>query len=102
MARLDKIIVSLTTEDPGSKIQEALSAFLGNEVTLNGFVGDLADTIATKIGRGLKLDAAYVLTKVVILETANALEIGAGFTSMDLTGFTLAKILEIVKDIQKK
>ena len=39
MARLDNIIVSLTTEDPGSKIQEALSAFLGNELPLDGFVG---------------------------------------------------------------
>ena len=69
---------------------------------LDGVVENLADTIATKIGLNQNKDAAYILTKVVILETFRALEIGAGFTSTDLTGFTLAKIQAIVEDIQRK
>ena len=102
MARLDTILASLTTADPGSQLHQTLSAFLGSEVPLYSVIENLADTIATKIGHSQKLDAAYVLTKVVILESVRALEIGAGFTGMDLTGCTLDKILTIVEDIHKR
>merc|ERR1719300_864221 len=46
---------------------------------------------------------SYMVSNYAILEVAeNVFHIGSGFTKLDLTGFTLSRILDIVKSIEEK
>jgi len=67
----------------------------------------LVETVAKKFGLSFKNSttqtAVYKLSTIALLETAqNLFEIGAGFTSLDLTGFTLAQIKSKLENIEKK
>ncbi|XP_075250827.1 uncharacterized protein LOC142343027 [Convolutriloba macropyga] len=69
-------------------------------------VGFIADTLAVKIGLQMKGDtaqtAAYIITYAAVIEFANnVFGIGASFSSMDLTGFTLAQIKQTLQEIKK-
>ena len=81
-------------------IQEWLEKGVGLEGATDKFAMFLSD----KLGVGEKSQyAIYYLTTVAVLETAeNVLNIGSGFTKLDTTGFTLAQIKKIVKNIEEK
>jgi hypothetical protein len=67
----------------------------------------IASALATKIGLAQASDAtqtaAFVLTKVAMLEAAQTIfHIGGGIKNLDMNSFTLARILETVKRIETK
>ena len=46
--------------------------------------------------------ATYIFTTFAVLEAAELIGLGAGFTKLDMTGFTLAQIKKTVESIEKK
>ena len=96
---------------PWENIHSFISTTL-NFSTENGPVPDelmeaIASNIAKQIGLTQKSDnmqqVAFIVSKFAILEIAeNVLNIGSGFTSGNMTAFTLAQIKNIVKNIEKK
>jgi len=87
-------------------VNESISDILENVIT-DQSLESLADTLATKFGLSFKNSttqtAVYTLSTVATLEIAqNLFEIGAGFTSLDLTGFTLAQIKRKLEIIEQK
>ena len=99
-------MAGLNPQDGGSKFQDAINAFLGSELPVDFSVDNMATFVAEHLALNQKSDVAqtgvYILSKVTILQLGEVLGIGAGFTSLDLSGLTLAKILLIVQDIQQK
>ena len=106
VARLDGIMSQLASEEPGSMVQEALSSFFGTSVPADGAVEGLANAVAERIGLrqsgGVMQSGAYILTKTAILESAQLLGLGAGMTKLDLSGFQMAQVKQMVEEINKK
>ena len=69
--------------------------------------GDISEWVSAKIAlknkNGTVRKITYFLTNYAILEAAHhVLGVGCGFGKLDMSGFTLAQILEIVKRIETK
>ena len=84
------------------------AAVLGEVFTADSFILEgVTNALVKKIGLGQASDAVkdatFILTKVVILETAqNIFNIGSGVKNFNMDSFTLAKILKIVERIEEK
>ena len=103
--KLDALMEELNIEDPGSALQQAVCEFMGvKDIPVDQAFDYLVDQLAESIGGKGKgnADLAYVVTKIAILATAEAVGIGSGVLSLDTTGFSLARIRAAVEDIQKK
>ena len=104
--KLDALMEGLSIEDPGSILQQAVSDIMGTEglpvdMAFDGLVTALAEHVGLK-KHGKAGELAYAVTKIAILTTAEAIGIGSGFVSLDMQGFSLARIQATVEDIQKK
>jgi len=81
-------------------VSDSISDILENMIS-DPSLESLLDTLAKKFGLSFK--NSTTLSTVALLETAqNVFEIGAGFTSLDLTGFTLAQIKSKLESIEQK
>ena len=104
-SKLNALMEGLDIENPGSVLQQAVSGAMGMNIPVDEAFDFLVSDIATSIGlkkTGPQAAVAYVFTKVAILTAAEAIGIGSGFVSLDMTGFALAQIKATVDDIQKK
>jgi hypothetical protein len=95
-------VLTLKICDPGSQVQQAISAFLGTGVPFDGGVEAVADMVVKKVGLKVGQSAAYTITKVAIMEAVQLVGIGAGAATLNTTGFALAQIKATVEDIQRK
>ena len=86
------------------EIGSQISSFLTGDC-LDKSVEALADALTKGIGRkapeGFSRSGLYLVSKFAVLEAAEAIGIGTGFTRGDVTGFTLKRILETLVDVQK-
>jgi len=87
-------------------LSDTISDILENIISdqsVESIVDALAERLALSDPNSSTQTAVYTLSTVAMLETAqNVFGIGAGFTSLDLTGFTLAQIKRKLENIEKK
>ena len=93
-------------EDVGSSLQQAICGLVARDgLPVDAAFDSLATFAATKVGltqSGGKATIAYAVSKVAILQTAEAVGVGAGLVSLDGSGFTLARIQAGIEDLQLK
>ena len=100
----------LTSKTVSTKLGKWLSTSLDKCAELQedaGYIEDFSSWVSEQAAfqtKNSKLQPAiYILTNFAILETAqHVFSIGSGFTSLDMTGFTLAQILKTVQRIEAK
>jgi len=92
----------MATRDVSESISEILENIISDQ-SLESLVNSFSKKFGLSFTNSKTQTAVYTLSTVALLETAqNVFGIGAGFTSLDLTGFTLAQIKSKLENIEQK
>ena len=103
---LAKMVDNLSLrEESESQTVNSVAKILGMIVPIDG-VEDFADTLAESFALKQKSDAvqtgAYILTKAVILETLQLVEVGGGLAKLDVMAFNIVQLKAKVEEINRK
>ena len=100
----------ITSDAASAQLGTWLSASVSKSSKLQedaGYIEDFSSWVSERVAFKSKSaevqPVIYILTNFAILETAqHVFSIGSGFTSLDMSGFTLTQILQTVQRIEAK
>ena len=104
-ADIANLFESLSVDDEGSSVQQALSSILGRgevEAVVDWGAEQFAEKLGLKSDNSFVQTGVFLVTKAAILEGAQLIGIGGGLAKGDLGGFQMAQMMKKVEEINRK